>query len=155
VNQLPLEFPVLMRKIPGARWIPEQKAWVVLRTAEHFALLKSLFGEENVAISQNSFDGHTASGPAVPASVVAESKQKAAPTGQQERQGFKNVFRKAAPLGTSPSKEIDQPTSPIADKSADQVVVQYCADKPDRVFLQVPGHRKDWKTFLNDTPGKW
>ncbi len=26
------EFPVLMRKIPGARWIPEQKAWVVLRS---------------------------------------------------------------------------------------------------------------------------
>jgi integrase/recombinase XerD len=35
------------------------------------------------------------------------------------------------------------------------VLVCYCKAIPDRVFLQVPKERKDWKDFLNNTIGKY
>ncbi len=41
-------FPATMRQIPGARWIPEQKAWLVPYSKEAYADLKRLFGQENI-----------------------------------------------------------------------------------------------------------
>ncbi|MDX1911104.1 MAG: tyrosine-type recombinase/integrase [Saprospiraceae bacterium] len=43
-------FPSLVRQIPTARWIPAQKAWLVLRTKDSFDMLKRVFGDDNIAV---------------------------------------------------------------------------------------------------------
>lgn len=44
------DFPDTMRQIAGARWIPEQKAWLVVRSRKNFDALKQLFGEQNITV---------------------------------------------------------------------------------------------------------
>lgn len=47
-------FPSTMRQIAGARWVPEQKAWLVPYNKTAYADLKRLFGESNILTDQAS-----------------------------------------------------------------------------------------------------
>ena len=147
IDAFDADFPVLMKKIPGARWIPEQKAWVIARHQENYTLLKSLFGAENVAVSKTGFEGFvpgTSGHEPSPAPIHATSSE-------PKDDGPSNI-----PLPDYFARvEASLPAAEKEGPPGDCVTVRYCAEKPDRVFLVVPPQRKDWKAFLNQTPGKW
>lgn len=54
-------FIPTIRQIPRARWIPEQKAWLVPRSRENFEALKRLFGEGNIRVENTTQDEGTKS----------------------------------------------------------------------------------------------
>lgn len=56
IESFDADFPATMRQISRARWIPEQKAWIVPRSRENFDTLKRLFGAENITTIKN-YDG--------------------------------------------------------------------------------------------------
>lgn len=56
-------FPPTMRQIAGARWIPEQKAWLVPYNKSAYADLKRLFGQGNILNVQTT-SGRSISSPA-------------------------------------------------------------------------------------------
>jgi integrase/recombinase XerD len=117
-------FIPTIRQIPRARWIPEQKAWLVPRSRENFEALKRLFGEGNIRVEKVSngtdlIDSNTAT----------------------------NDY----------PRKISNPTiqQVIPQNPDDCVTVRFCVETPDRAFLHVPPHRKDWKEFINKVQGKW
>jgi len=127
IESFDANFPATMRQIPRARWIPTEKAWIVPRLRENFDALKVLFGEKNITIL----------GPGIDSTNEGENIAKKAGSIQPR-------------ITTSGYKQ-----SPNNKDSEDHVTVRFCAEKLDRVFLFVPPQRKDWKDFINRTPGKW
>lgn len=55
IESFDANFPATMRQIAGARWIPEQKAWLVPREKETYAEIKRLFGQENITVHKETF----------------------------------------------------------------------------------------------------
>ena len=135
-------FPGLMKKVKGSYYSREAKAWLMPYTKEAWSLFKNVF--EGIPVTKLPKDTSELSLPKTSEiSTVADTPQQA---------------KQASPIalsGYSTSKEAMSPNSSSFENSADRVIVRYCAEKPDRVFLLVPPHRKEWKDFVNRVDGKW
>jgi len=71
IESFDANFPATMRQIPGARWIPDQKAWLVPYSKEAYTELKRLFGQENILTVKDGVADKKANSPEV---ATEESK---------------------------------------------------------------------------------
>ncbi len=134
-------FPGKMKQVKGSYFSPAVKAWLMPYTKEAWSLFKNVF--EGVPVTK-SIEYQRIVSPEKTPQVISENlvDAKASVTTVQLPEYFNRI--------EAPS------LIPVNfEATVDHLTIQYCTEKPDRVFLTVPPHRKDWKSFINQIPGKW
>jgi site-specific recombinase XerD len=130
-------FPAMMKQVKGSYFSPEIKAWLMPSTKEAWSQFRSVF--EGIPVTPQLNDAKSPSD-TITSPISVEGVQQMEPPS----------------IGALPDYFTNAETVPAPSETPeDCITVRYCAEKPDRVFLFVPPHRKDWKYFVNQTPGKW
>ncbi|MEI7587565.1 site-specific integrase [Runella sp.] len=134
-------FPGKMKQVKGSYFSPEVKAWLMPYTKEAWSLFKNVF--QGVSVTKSGEHQHVVSHVKATDGTPKDltySKESASTVQLPEY-----FIRAEAPSSIPENLGSD----------IDRLIIRYCAEKQDRVFLAVPPHRKDWKTFVNQTSGKW
>jgi len=134
-------FPGKMKQVKGSYFSPEARAWLMPYTKEAWSLFKNVF--EGIPVIK-SVDNVQVVSNAEPTQRLA--KETAHPIKQTSAVQLPDYFVQAV----VPSDIAEKPGN-----IADRIIIRYCSEQPERVYLTVPQHRKDWKVFVNQIPGKW
>jgi site-specific recombinase XerD len=130
-------FPAKMKQVKGSYFSPEIKAWLMPYTKEAWGVFKSVFKGIPVTNLPDNMES-------VPESIKSNASYEV------------SNKTKDSTIAVLPSNFIPtEIASAIPEISDAHLIIRYCAEKPDRVFLVVPPQRKDWKDFVNKIPGKW
>jgi integrase/recombinase XerD len=140
-KQFNTDFPNRMKQIAGSLWTAEHKCWHIPYTKETWHVFEQLFEGHTIIrdLKQSANAKNTEGETNQPVSTLHEANNV-----QKEPS---RIELKEQVLETLTSAETLPGTANMPTEN--RIIAQRCPDKPDRIFLTIPTHRIDWKTYAH------